>query len=819
MANTTYKVKNGDTLSGIAAANGTTVDKLKELNNIKNVNYIYVGQELIISGTPVKTTTNNANIAEIQHFGLQSGTDRSVFATWLWNKHENTENYKAQWWYDTGDGVWFIGQEQDATEKQSVYSAPSNAKKVRFRVKPISKKKVVNKKETTYFTADWSTYSKYSFSSNPPVTPTGLTAEIEGYKLTASLDNLTGNATHIQFQVVKDDKSVFATGDAKIKTKAASYSCAVKTGSEYKVRCRAYRESDKEYSPWSEFVTPNGGVAPAAPSGIKTLKALESTVVQIDWDNVSTAKTYEIQYTKKKTYFDSSPDEVGSKTVDATVVGHAEITGLETGEEYFFRVRAINDYGESAWTEIKSIKIGKAPAAPTTWSSRTTITTLEPVTLYWVHNAEDGSSETYAELELTINGVKETHTIKKSTDEDEKDKVSSSTLSSPLYTKGSIIKWRVRTKGILDKYGEWSVMRTITVYTPPTLELSVPKDDIASFPFVISAEASADDQVPIGFHLSITTTESYESVEPTGETRLVKAREEIYSKYFTTNKQLEVKFTPDKIDLKNNVTYKVHCVVSMNSGLTAEAYGSFTVAWGEDIYDPPNAEISIDPDTLSAHIRPYCEDAHGNRIFDALLSVYRREFDGSFVEIASGIDNMRNTYVTDPHPALDYARYRIVSTDYATGSISYYDMPGEPVGENAIVITWDEEWSDYNTTSEDLMDERPWTGSMLKLPYNVDISESNEPDVALVQYIGRKHPVSYYGTQRGTAAVWNADIKKSDTETLYALRRLANWMGDVYVREPSGSGYWANVKVSFSKKHRVLTIPVTLNVKRVEGGV
>lgn len=815
---TTYKVKSGDTLSGIAAANGTTVDNLKALNNIKNVNLIYVGQELIISGTPVKTTTKNANVVEIQHFGLQSGTDRTVFATWIWNQHDNTETYKTEWHYHTGDGTWLKGQVQDTKDRQSVYTAPSNAKKVRFAVKPISKKKVVNKKETTYFAAaDWSSYSTYSFSSNPPVTPTGLTAEIKGYNLTASLDNLTGNATHIHFQVVRDDKSVFATGEAKIKTKAASYSCAVKTGSEYKVRCRAYRESDKEYSPWSEFVTPGGGVSPAAPSGIKTLKAFSETSVQIDWANVSTAKTYEIQYTKKKTYFDSSPDEVGSKTVDATVVGHAEITGLETGEEYFFRVRAVNDYGESAWTEIKSIKIGKAPAAPTTWSSRTTITTLEPVTLYWVHNAEDGSSETYAELELTVDGVTKTHLIEKPTAEDEKDKVSSSTLGSPLYTKGTIIKWRVRTKGLIDKFGDWSVMRTITVYSPPTLELGLPST-VTSFPFVISAQASADDQIPIGYHLSITTTKSYESVEPTGETRLVKAREEIYSKYFTTNEELEETLTPYKIDLKNNVTYKVHCTASMNSGLTAEAYGSFNVAW-RDVYYSPNAEISIDPDALTAHIRPYCNDEYGNLVDKVLMSVYRREFDGSFVEIASGIDNALNTYVTDPHPALDYARYRIVATDSDTGAVSYYDMSGEPVGENAIVITWDEDWSEYNTTSEDLMEEHPWAGSMLKLPYNVDISESNDVDVALVKYIGRKHPVSYYGTQRGTAAVWNADIKKSDAETLYALRRLANWTGDVYVREPSGSGYWANVKVSFSKEHRVLTIPVTLNVKRVEGGV
>ena len=44
----TYKVKSGDTLSEIAQKFGTAVSKLATLNNIKNVNLIYVGQTLKI---------------------------------------------------------------------------------------------------------------------------------------------------------------------------------------------------------------------------------------------------------------------------------------------------------------------------------------------------------------------------------------------------------------------------------------------------------------------------------------------------------------------------------------------------------------------------------------------------------------------------------------------------------------------------------------------------------------------------------------------------------------------------------------------------
>lgn len=48
VSNVTYKIKSGDTLSGIAQKFGTTVNKLAQLNNIKNVNLIYVGQILKI---------------------------------------------------------------------------------------------------------------------------------------------------------------------------------------------------------------------------------------------------------------------------------------------------------------------------------------------------------------------------------------------------------------------------------------------------------------------------------------------------------------------------------------------------------------------------------------------------------------------------------------------------------------------------------------------------------------------------------------------------------------------------------------------------
>lgn len=818
MANVVHTVVKGETLSGIAVKYDTTVNNLVKLNNIKDPDYIVVGQKIIISGTASTTKTNVSNMATINVFGLQSNTDRTVYATWSWDKTK-TENYEVKWLYATGDGIGFIGSKTTTEDKQSIYTAPENAISVSFYVKPISKTKKIGSKETSYWTARWSTEKKYHFKDNPPSTPPVPEVEIKDYQLTATLNNLDVNGTEIQFQIVKNDSSVYNTGKATIKTNAASYSCSVAAGNSYKVRCRAIR--DNLYSDWSQY-TSNNETAPAAPDEILELRALSKTSVYLDWSRVSNAKSYEIEYTQTKSRFDSSSDT--QKTTLESTATHAEIDGLEVGKEWFFRVRAVNDKGSSSWTPIKSIKLGSKPAAPTTWSSTTTVITGKPLTFYWVHNSEDGSSQTYAELELIVNGVLTTHEIENSTDEELKDKTSSYIFDTSGHTEGSKILWRVRTRGILDDYSDWSIQRTVDVYAPPALEIRLTDssgnevESLTSFPLYLSATAGPNTQTPIGYHVSVVSNEVYETVDNIGNPRMVNAGEEIYSRHFDISDPLLVELSANNLDLENNVTYSAKCTVSMNSGLTAEALKEFTVSWEEAEFWP-NAEIAYDEKTYTTSIRPYCQTELGALVQGITLSVYRREFDGTFTKLATGIENVHYTFITDPHPSLDYARYRVVATTEATGKVTYYDIPGYPINEKAIIIQWDEDWTEFDIDEEDEMAQPAWSGSLLRLPYNIDVSNSYSPDVALIEYIGRKHPVSYYGTHLGETASWQVEIDKKDKETLYALRRLAIWMGNVYVREPSGSGYWARVNVSFSQKHLDLVIPVTLEITRVAGGV
>lgn len=772
-----------------------------------------------------------ANTATILTFGLQAGTDRTVYATWSWDR-SNTKGYTVRWWYYTADGTMLLGSESSESQRSCAYTAPANATQVVFFVKPESATYKVNNTDVAYWTAEWSTAQRYYFENNPAPVPNVPNVSIDKYTLTAYINNLDDLTTGVEFQIrytwddmlLAADTSSIVTGTTWQNQSTVNYTVAA--GRTYRVRARAINKHGVR-SDWSDFSAPINSMA-TPPKEITELKALSETSVHIAWSKVSIATGYTIEYTTDVTYFDSNSSEVKSESVDSSVT-HAEITGLESGDEYFFRVRATNAGGDSEWTEIKSVIIGKDPAAPTTWSSTTTAVTGETVIFYWIHNSEDSSSQTYAELELTIGGMIEVFTIKNSEDEDEKDRTSSYEFDTTGLTYGTQILWRVRTAGVTGEYGDWSIQRCVDVHAPAVLTLSVTDKDtnsievLRSYPFYVYGVTGPFTQAPVGYSLSIVSKESYETVDDLGNVKMVNADEPVYTKYFDTDDALLVEFSAGNIKLENNVIYLARCTVAMNSGLTATDSVAFRVAWDDDAYSP-NAEIGVDKNNVAVYIRPYCEyTPEGSNtpelVEGVTLSVYRREFDGSFTELATGLKNTSRTFVTDPHPALDYARYRIVATTESTGAVSYYDMPSYPIGEKAIIIQWNEGWSNFNSESEDQLAQPAWTGSLLRLPYNIDVSEAYDTDVSMIKYIGRKRPVTYYGTQLGSSATWNVDVEVDDEETIYGLRRLAIYTGDVYVREPSGTGYWANVTVSFSKKHLELTIPVTLTVTRVEGGV
>lgn len=1186
-----------------------------------------------------------ATVSNVQ-LVLVSGTDRQMRVEWNWNK-SNTDHYIVKWYWANGQG-WNVGSTDEVEVKQAFYTAPTEAKKVKVKIKPVYKSTNKNAKTVTV-NWGWSTEKQYNFANNPPTKPPTPTMEYlsNGEYVKISIDNYDDSTTHdVQFEITKDNTkrvgslrySQVNTGHAEITVKASE----LIPGHTYKARVRGLKDvtwggtagviwsgviteeetttiaSVGDYGEWSDYSTELLS-KPKAVTTLKTIKALSDTSVYIDWTNTSTADSYEIEYTTDKRYFDSSPNNVSSLTVS---VGHAEITGLDTGNQWFFRIRSVNTTGNSDWSDIYTITLGKKPAAPSTWSTSSVVNQGDDIILNWTHNSEDGSDMTKAKVMLISDNSdfiwyliidkqsSETNNIVPIPNQNGntvlmayinmnnqesstfglyndmgtghsvmiKDNIGELRLKTDdaSYSNGAIFNWSVMTQGVLAEYGDESVRRTIKVYSPISLQMSVEgvsSDDVnitmTSYPLNIDLEVTESDiQKPVSYFISVISNQSYEWYDNTGNNIIISAGETIYQHYYDTSEtQMNIELTPADLTLANNNSYTINATVAMDSGLTADSNVTISIAFEDEVLEP-NAYIYIDKDTLTANIIPFCEEnsnigggnededddennnehevytellntgipacirntkgsitaqhsdytyylyfepldssnrgvykfedevwskvggneyisytnSHNdsvnnilsytigiftdymyndyiyvldvnlfyifrknisdlddlsvdwevfdfntpssifepggyfmqydnslhffaNRIYptewgnsnydryddervahyvltsdeydrytftristipidmtnrlerkfyleggvssvvygDAihlitpthhfiyttssgwtelnpvphldyyandvavvyhdnlyvfgyetgynylmkwnssndtwdvvhsdndvshrfsdgswiffdnyfllnicdgyknkhyvyqyrepsvpieennteldqttLLSVYRRDFDGRFTEIGSNLPNTGQIMLTDSHPALDYARYRIVAKSGTTGAIYYTDIPGVEIGEKAIIINWNDYVTYLDVEDNAERAELPWYGNMLKLPYNVDVADNNNIDTNMNEYIGREHPVSYYGTHTGETATWNVDIDKCDAQTLYMLRLLRIYKGDVYVREPSGSGYWAHIVISFNQKHTVPIIPVTISITRVEGGM
>lgn len=800
-------------------------------------------------------------------------TDGFKTATARWKRPDNpaygqTDYYYVQWFYNTGSG-WFNGDTENTDKNQGgncseskPYTIPSGANGVIVWVTPIAKthKGANDQEETPYYIGEKVTY-KVERGTSKPEKIENLTGEIKGNKIktTAIIDNAAAKGiTYVRFQYIKDTKQI-AVMDIHVVNDVATASYSVDPGGNYQVRAKAviYSGTTPIYSAdWSDPV-PGGKdkyfhSAPVAPTGFTLCAPDSKTSICIIWPGNTNNYNYEVQYTKDSKYFDVSD------VVTSLIVSEGEtkriITDLTEGKEYFFRVRAVDKEQSdqhSAWSPVSSTKLGEKPGIPTTWSSTSTLSIGQddPLILYWVHNTVDGSKMVkgyvtciYDDEEYTgsVNGIgqseepEKTYFIKVYQEGQVPTGITEPYIAIP-YSDGGTISWFVRTEGIIEgELSDPSITREVRTYSKPNILLSIlgiESEDakITSYPFRIKMESDVDGQMPITYSLSIVSNSMYETYDYTGKSTIITPGTVIFSKnYDYTTPELLVEMTPDMIDLVSGGEFVIFATVAFDSGLTAESQLAFTTEFvAEEYY--VDAEISIDNNDAIAYIRPYAayykpitegepDDDEPDEEPKVYLAVFRRNADGTLIEIDSGLDNEDHTTIIDPHPTLDYARYRVIATDKATGIMTVYDTVPIKVGEKAIIIQWDEQWEAFNPERTDEMMVQPYSGSMVRLPYNVDVSESVDLQTEFVDYIGREHPVSYYGTHVGEKSNWSTVIPKYDTDTLYQLRRLSKWMGDVYVREPSGLGYWASIKLDFSQTHLDVTIPIKIDITRVEGG-
>jgi len=195
------------------------------------------------------------------------------------------------------------------------------------------------------------TYFTTGSSASLPVRPTGMKAVPSGTSAALSWTAVSGATKYTvayRESAGGTTKFVSVTGTAHTLTGLAS-------GKEYLFKVRAENAAGVSAYTNATYFTTTGGATtvPVRPTGMKAVPS--GTSAALSWGAVSGATKYTVAYR----------ESAGGTTKFVSVTGTAHtLTGLAAGKEHWFKVRAENAIGASAYTNATYFTTGSGTAVP-----------------------------------------------------------------------------------------------------------------------------------------------------------------------------------------------------------------------------------------------------------------------------------------------------------------------------------------------------------------------------------------------------------------------------------------------------------------------
>ena len=513
---------------------------------------------------------------------------------------------------------------------------------------------------------------------------------------------------------------------------------------------------------------------PAAPSSVTAAFNTSGDVVLTLVNPEKTATALEIERSLDSGSNWSTLDEVEQ---DAPITSYTDETGPSgTGIQYRCRntrdEMADNKY--SSWTVSNVVQVLAKPSAPTLImpvDNTPVILDTGTVRLSWVHNANDGTPQTAAQVQYYVDGTYiATITLGAVAYYD-------LTLNPLYFNANSVVTWKVRTKGSYSDYSDYSAEGTFKVLTLPEITFTAPSngDVITNLPLSLSWTYSDESGLLEELTLNI--------IGPDGDV--------VYTEDIDTGEGTSGTYTHSLAGFlfDNDTSYGLRVTALSSSGLTA--------------VDEIGVAIQYNSVRLqnSFFVDPEIDEETGR--VDLFISI-----DESPVVVDPDPDAEEPEYIDSP---VDHASlYRVVNgrrvllkadveagdelTDmYAPLNMTYqYELvevatTGEVALVNMDVTIPSEYWYIY------------WSDNIARVKWNPQGSVAlSRPEKQQIRYSGREYPVTYDSKAIEETYSYSGVVAEDKTDQLGNLRRLIQDGGQGIWKSCDGRVYRADFTVDYS---------------------
>lgn len=549
------------------------------------------------------------------------------------------------------------------------------------------------------------------------------------------------------------------------------------------------------------------------------------------------------------------------------------ITGLETGQKWFFRVRSVKEESDSEtlspWSNEIQIDLASAPAVPVLYLSDETITEDGMVTAYWAHVSTDGTGQIASNIVVATysGGVWTYGSPVAATQEAQHVDIYAKKQG---WTNGTTKYLALQTRSGSGGMSDYSTPIKLVIAAKPTVNISA--NSLSSTDTL--TERFIGDGVTDTFNCAYTmTTTPTVTVEGTAATVVSYSGGAVeLSAAPADGKAVVITYTTAVNKVLNAMPFTATITTTNAETLTVaiERAVTYPMLRPDDTMTDGAEGETIYVDTIAA--------ASSNSISIAVDDLIGQLDDGAFYNLIATVHDAFGqsaekrirfkvhwshqawdptaTFITEDDTLIaritpiagagyvsgdtcdiyrmgaDQPELIISGGDFGTEYVDPYPAFGPNSGYKLVTvtatkdyITEDDSIAEYDTTNDPssgytqldpgllVID---FDGDRVELEYNISLGNSWEKDFQRTKYLGGHVTGDHNRAVTRDLSAKSLLVRGDDEVIAYKIRQLARFPGLCHVRTPEGSSFVADIQVSEAQSYDSATIDYDLSIQKVD---